>query len=389
MILGSDIPFLEIRTGCLILNGRGFSYQKVRVNRNKTNLQEDEKFMNSNNREYELVYSQEEMEQRIEQLKMHGYSENDIHVLARDKDVFNSYDSNSNVNKHEAESFSSKFKSFFSGDDSVHTQLKDLNLDESTTERYSEDIKKGAILLYTDGQADHRARDNASSFGDDTRTADIDESKRNTAFTPFGRDIERDGKKFNDEKIRDRDVNFDKASAGEPTDEYEPTPQDIARDSERIYTSEVRREDQHGDPSYSNKSKDSRLEGETIHPTTDQPKDEGSLREKNFDHEPQLESEAQDDDLNRESGVNRRQDEPSPGVDPNLGPAPFGRDSEEEKLLRDQGGPDDSISNKGEDRSNTVDPQNDVDNRLHDNEPEDFRDDLLKKNSSPPDPRLF
>lgn len=345
--------------------------------------------MNPTNREFELVYSQEEMEQRIEQLKMHGYRENDIHVLARDKEVFSSYDSNSNVNKHEAESFSSKFKSFFSGEDSVHSQLRDLDLDESTIDRYSEDIKKGAMLLYTDGRAQNREQDNISSFGDDTRTVDIDENKRNTAFTPFGRDIERDGKKFNDEKIRDRDVNFDRASAEKASDQYEPSPQDIAEDSERIYTSEVRREDQHGTPSYGNKSKDARLEGENIHPTTDKPKDEGSLIEKNFDHEPQLESDAQGDDLNREDGVNLRQDEQSPGVDPNLGPAPFGRDSEEEKLLRDNGGPDDSISEKDEDPRDNLDGPGDVDNRLHPRDADSYREDVLKKNSTPPTPRLF
>ncbi|MCM3610553.1 general stress protein [Planococcus sp. MERTA32b] len=343
--------------------------------------------MKETNREFELVYSQEEMEQRIEQLKMHGYSENDIHVLARDKEVFDSYESQSDVDKHEAESFSSKFKSFFSGEDTVRTQLNDLDLDSSSIDRYSEDIKKGAILLYTDGNSLSRERENTSSFGDDTRDVDIDESKRNTAFTPFGRDIERDGNKFNDEKIRDRDVRADDVDDTRPDGLSSRT---IAEDSERIYTSEVRREDQHGDPGYANKSKDSRLEGANIHPTTDaKPEDEGSLKEKSFDHEPQLETEAQEDDLNREEGVNRRQDEPSPGVDPNLGPAPFGRDSEEEHLIRDNDDQNNGNRNAHDDPKHMLDGHDDVDNRHNPRDERPFHEDLEKKTSTPPTPRLF
>ncbi|HSJ37913.1 MAG TPA: general stress protein [Planococcus sp. (in: firmicutes)] len=344
--------------------------------------------MELTNREFEMVYSQEEMEQRIEQLKMHGYSENDIHVLARDKDVFNSYKSRLNVQRHEAESLSSKFKSFFSGEDTVQTQLMDLNLDQPTVERYSEDIKKGAILLYTDGQPIGWERENTTSFGDDTRTADIDESKRNTAFTPFGRDIERDGKKFNDEKIRDRDVRAD--INGEATETDELSPRTIAQDSKKIYTSEVRREDQHGHPAYGKKTKDSRLEGETIHPTTDRkPENERSLKEKSFDHEPQLETEAQYDDLNREEGINRRQDEPSPGVDPNLGPAPFGSDSEEERLINDSDDHNNEAKGGHEDTKHALDDHDEVDNRQNPRDGRPFHEDVEKKTATPPTPRLF
>ncbi len=342
--------------------------------------------MKSTNREFEMVYSLEEMEQRIEQLKMHGYSESDIHVLARDKDVFNSYESGSNVDKRTAESFSGNFKSFFSGEDTVQSQLKDFDLDQNTAERYSEDIKKGAILLYTDGNSISRERDNSSSFGDDTRTVDVDERKRNTAFTPFGRDIERDGEKFNDEKIRDRDVRADIDKEELRSDGL--SSRTIAEDSAKIYTTEVRREDQHGEPGYGNKSKDSRLEGENIHPTTDaKPEDEGSIKEKSFDHEPQLESDAQEDDLNREDGVNRRQDEPSPGVDPNLGPAPFGRDSEEEHLIRDND--DRNNGNRRDNTKNTLNSSEETEYRENPRDARTIHEDANKKDSTPPTPRLF
>jgi len=351
--------------------------------------------MKSTNREFELVYSQEEMEQRIEQLKMHGYNEKDIHVLARDKDVFNSYESRSDVQKHEAESFSSKFKTFFSGEDTVRSQLRDLNLDASMIDRFSEDIKKGAILLYTDGNSYDRERDNSSNFGDDSRTVDADEAGRNTAFAPFGRDIERDGAKFNDEKIRDEDVRADvnRADARTHSDSasdrtsYDPSPQTIREDSDRIYTSEVRREDQHGTRGHGNVSKDSRLDGENIHPTTDSaPKDESSSKEKIMDHEPQLQSEKGQDQLNREDGVNRRQDEQSPGVDPNLGPAPFGRDSEEEHLIREQY---DGNERGVDDSKHMLDGHDDTDNRHNPRDGRPFHEDVHKKTSTPPTPRLY
>lgn len=344
--------------------------------------------MKSTNREFEMVYSQEEMEQRIEQLKMHGYNENDIHVLVGDKDVFNSYENQSNVDKQETDTFSAKFKSFFSGEDTVHAQLRDLDLDESSIENYSEDIKKGAILLYTEGSSINRERDNTSSFGDDSRAVDVDEQKRNTAFAPFGRDIERDGNKFNDEKIKDSDV---KANIGhDESKSNEPSSRTIAEDSERIYTSEVRREDQHGEPGYVDKTKDSRLEGANIHPTTDaQPEDESSIKEKSFDHEPQLESDAQQDDLNREDGVNRRQDEPSPGVDPNLGPAPFGRDSEEENIVKDDNERHSEDRKENDDPKHSLDGHDDVDNRHNPRDARPFHEDVEKKTATPPAPRLF
>ena len=311
--------------------------------------------MTPTNREFEMVYSQEEMEQRIEQLKMHGYSESDIHVLARDKDVFNSYKIRSNVDKHEAESFSTKFKSFFSGEDTVHSQLRELDLDQPSVERYSEDIKKGAILLYTDGQSMDRERENTSSFGDDTRTVDIDESN-----------------------------NADRTAV------EQPSAQTIAEDSKKIYTSEVRREDQHGHPGYGNKTRDSRLEGDTIHPTTDRKlEDEGFLKEKSFDHEPHLETEAQEDGLNREDGINRRQDESSPGVDPNLGPAPFGRDSEEEQLVRDNDDHDNGNRSGHDDPKHTLDGQDEVDNRHNPRDARPIHEDAEKKTATPPTPRLF
>lgn len=327
--------------------------------------------MKPTNREIEMVYSQEEMERKVDQLKMQGYSENDIHVLARDKGVLNSADSQTDINTHEAESFSSRFKSFFSGEETIRTELEKLDMDKSALDAYQKDIENGSILLYTDRKIANRENENFSSFGDDTRPIDADEEKRNTAFTPFGKDIERDGRRHNDEKIVDEDVKPEFGSSDNNSDE--------------IYTTEVPREEQHGEPGYADKSKDSRLDGENIHPTTDsEPKDEGEPREKELDHEPPLGTEEGEENLNREDGVNRRQDEQSPGVDPNLGPAPFGRDSEEEHLLRGE--------NEGENRKDpnqSLMQDDGADNRQNPRDSRPFHEDVEKKTATPPTPRLF
>lgn len=272
--------------------------------------------MGPTKREFELVYSQEEMESRIEKLKMLGYDESAIHVLARDKDVFGNITSGTSLHTHEAESVGTQFKSFFTGEDAVRTELKKLELDHTAAEKYQEDIKNGAILLYTDSGENNRGKENISSFGDDSRDLDADEVKKNTAFTPFGRDIERDGRKHDDENIIDEDV---KSPLNEADETYTSDVNSSINEADEIYTRDVPREQQHGNPGYMDKAKDSRLDGAQIHPT----KDNG---EKN----------KREEKLNREEGVNRRQDEPSPGVDPNLGPAPFGRNSEEEHLIEEE-----------------------------------------------------
>lgn len=287
--------------------------------------------MEPTNRDFELVYSPEELRSRIEELKGRGYSESDIHVLAEDSAVLGAADNLNGVQTHNAGSVGSKFKSFFTGRDSVREELKNLDLEQREIDNYQQELEKGAIFLYTDRESVSRERDNQSAFGDDTRVLDSDEVNRNTASEPFDNNIEKDG----------------------------------SRHSGEIYTSAVPREEQYGMPNYGDEHKDSHLKGENIHPTTDQPTlDESLPSEKVMEHEPALGTQEGNDNLNREDGVNRRQDEQSPGVDPNLGPAPFGRDSKEEHLLSGENGdyeeplnPDGTRRNhNGEDRSSDTPP---------------------------------
>ncbi|PSL31629.1 heat induced stress protein YflT [Planomicrobium soli] len=275
--------------------------------------------MNQSNYEFQMLYSQEELINKVKDLKSHGYNESDLHVLVNDSSVINLVDDESDLHTHEADTMGSRLKSIFSGKDAIRTELGKFGLDDTTKEAYQQDLESGAILLYTDRHIEGRGSQSSTTHTEDTRVIQSDKAGRNTAIAPLGRDLERDDLKHNDEKIIDKDI---------------PSNNSTNRYSDEIYTSEVSREEQQGDAGYGEKMKDLRVKGENIHPTGGStPKDESAPAEKIMDHEPALQSTEGQDNLNREEGINRRQDEQSPGVDPNLGPAPFGRDSEEEHLL--------------------------------------------------------
>ncbi|MDQ0429006.1 hypothetical protein QOZ98_001833 [Planomicrobium stackebrandtii] len=286
--------------------------------------------MRSGNREFEIVYSKEELETAIQALKAKGYHQGDIHVLANDKELVESAGSEG-VKADQANSFSNRFKSFLGGKDIVRKELDRFNLNKDRTDDYEREIEKGAVLLYTDGQAGSSEDEHFSSLDDSNNPTDREEK---TAGTPGSGAVSRHT--------------------------------DAKHGSDEIYAREVSREDQHVRAGKGDRFQDSRLKGDEIHPTSGLAKDEGSVREKEMDHEPALQTKEGEENLLREAGVNRRQDEPSPGVDPNLGPAPFGRDSEEEHLLND-----------------------DLDTTRESNDQHDERNKRNKDNTPPPTPKLF
>lgn len=289
--------------------------------------------MRSGNREFEIVYSKEELKTAIQGLKAKGYNQEDIHVLANDKKLVESA-GNEGVQVDQANSFSNRFKSFLGGKDIVRKELDRFNLNKDRTDDYEREIEKGAVLLYTDGQASSTEDEHFSSLDDSNTPTDLEEK---TAGIPGSGAVDRHT--------------------------------DTNHDSDEIYAREVSREDQHARAGKSDRFQDSRLKGDEIHPTSGMAKDESSVSEKEMDHEPALQTKEGEENLLREAGVNRRQDEPSPGVDPNLGPAPFGRDSEEQHLLNDE-------------HTNNSDKTT---------ESSDQHDEKIKRNrdNTPPTPKLF
>lgn len=290
--------------------------------------------MRSGNREFEIVYSKEELETAIQALKAKGYHQGDIHVLANDKGLIESAGSEG-VQADQANSISNRFKSFLGGKDIVRKELDRFNLNKDRTDDYEREIEKGAVLLYTDGEAVTPQDEHFSSLDDSNDPMDLEGSSG--------------------QRAGDKVIHRHNESSG---------------NSDEIYAREVSREDQHARGGKGDRLQDSRLKGDEIHPTSGLAKDESSVREKEMDHEPALQTKEGEENLLREDGVNRRQDEPSPGVDPNLGPAPFGRDSEEEHLLNDE-------------------RKDDLDNTRESTDQYDERSKRNKDDTTPPTPRLF
>ncbi|WP_391207084.1 general stress protein [Psychrobacillus sp. L4] len=102
------------------------------------------------NRRIEVARSEEEMYEKLELLREQGYAESDIHVISKENAHLNTLNRHSGVSTHEAGSFMDTFKSWFTGEDAVTEGLRKLDLSEHETERYAKEVAKGCIVLYTD-----------------------------------------------------------------------------------------------------------------------------------------------------------------------------------------------------------------------------------------------
>lgn len=103
------------------------------------------------NRRIEVARTEEEMYEKLEQLKAQGYEESDIHVVSKEHTHMNTLNRHSDVSTHEAGTLMDKFKSWFTGEDAVNESFRKLNLNDAETERYSKDVASGGFVLYTDG----------------------------------------------------------------------------------------------------------------------------------------------------------------------------------------------------------------------------------------------
>lgn len=93
-----------------------------------------------------VVFSESDLQRKVEDLKNAGYEERDLHIIAKDVKHFDNYA----FDKKEVDSFADKFKGFISGESGVREGVKSLGLSDSETERYTADLAKGGILIYKD-----------------------------------------------------------------------------------------------------------------------------------------------------------------------------------------------------------------------------------------------
>lgn len=103
--------------------------------------------MEKNKHVVAVLFSEQEALAKINDLKMQGYDETDIHVLAKDQERFNQIENQTDVDTEKAGSFIDSFKGIFSGGDNALGGVKELGLSDAETARYSENISQGGILI--------------------------------------------------------------------------------------------------------------------------------------------------------------------------------------------------------------------------------------------------
>ncbi|HSO58829.1 MAG TPA: general stress protein, partial [Paenisporosarcina sp.] len=116
------------------------------------------------NRKIVVARNEEEMYEKLEQLKANGFAESDIHVISKNHTHINALNQHSEVATHEAGTFMDKFKSWFTGEDAVTEGLRKLDLNEAETERYYKDVSSGGYVLYTEGSSEGAVHSPESEF---------------------------------------------------------------------------------------------------------------------------------------------------------------------------------------------------------------------------------
>lgn len=110
--------------------------------------------MNKEKNVLAVVFSEDDLMHKIDSLKQQGYSESDIHIVAEDSDRLDAIEQRTGAEGEKVNSFKDKFKGFISGEGSVREGIKSLGLSDKETERYTADVAKGGILLYTEEERD-------------------------------------------------------------------------------------------------------------------------------------------------------------------------------------------------------------------------------------------
>lgn len=103
-------------------------------------------YMKSHIKVLAVVFSENDLLEKINELKGSGYKEKDLHIMAKDTQHFESI----SIEGTDVDTFTDKFKGFVTGDSGVRAGVKSLKLSEEETSRYTSDLAKGGILIYED-----------------------------------------------------------------------------------------------------------------------------------------------------------------------------------------------------------------------------------------------
>ena len=104
----------------------------------------DKKFVGTFQNETEVL-------NKIDELKIQGYSDNDIYIVTNDTDQLSIVRGETDVELRTPEgNWMDKFMAFLSGDEPVKGAFTKMGFSEEESNRYFNEVKAGGILLYVD-----------------------------------------------------------------------------------------------------------------------------------------------------------------------------------------------------------------------------------------------
>ncbi|CAM3062795.1 general stress protein [Filibacter tadaridae] len=104
----------------------------------------DKKFVGTYNLEGQVL-------DEIAELKLQGYSENDMYVITNDKDTLKIVRGLTDVELRTSEdNWFDRFKAFLNGDEPVMQVFSQMGFTEDESSRYYDEVKNGSILLYVE-----------------------------------------------------------------------------------------------------------------------------------------------------------------------------------------------------------------------------------------------
>lgn len=104
----------------------------------------DKKFVGS-------FLTEQEVLDKINELKLEGYVDDDIYVVTDDKESLSIVRGQTGVELESVEgNWLDKFKAFLMGDEPVRAAFSQMGFNDEESERYYSEVKNGGILLYVD-----------------------------------------------------------------------------------------------------------------------------------------------------------------------------------------------------------------------------------------------
>lgn len=125
----------------------------------------------ANNKFMGTFDSETEVLRKIEELKAQGSREEDMYVMARDKDQISMVRGRTDVDFKSSEgNWMDKFMGFLSGDEPTRQAFSGMGVDEAEADRYYKEVQNGKILLFVDREygANYEGKapyDNTSTSG--------------------------------------------------------------------------------------------------------------------------------------------------------------------------------------------------------------------------------